>query len=129
MARATEDQRATMRAYRGFLRAALAYARYLRASGRLADPESEVDIAGLEAMLWRVMAGIGGADGGGRVVRLSQAPEELLGHAARGQLRRYREAVFEDSRRLRDVSAALRRRTRLTRARLLGADGGRRAIR
>lgn len=130
MARATEQQPAAMRAYRAFLRAALAYARYLRASGRLADPESEVDIAGLEAMLHDMMERAEQPDErDGKVLRLPRDPAELINHAARGQLRRYQEAVFADSRRLRNASAALRRRARVTRARLLSVEGQRRAAR
>lgn len=130
MARATEQQRAATRAYRAFLTAALAYARYLQASGRLVDPESEVDIAGLEAMLARLVDRADQPDGReGRVVRLPQDPTELLNHAARDQLRRYQEAVFADARRLRSASALLRRRARLTRAHLVCLDGHHRAAR
>ncbi|HSR25294.1 MAG TPA: hypothetical protein VLW53_17185 [Candidatus Eisenbacteria bacterium] len=125
MARALEEHSATLRAYRAFLTAALAYARYLRARGRLVDSESEFDIAQLEAMLRRVAEGPEGAGAvDGPLLRLPHRPADFLGHAARGQLRRYREAVFEDSRRLRRASVALRLRAGLTRARLVALDGG-----
>lgn len=124
MARTLEEHSATLRAYRAFLTAALAHARYLRACGRLADPESEFDIAELEAMLQRVADGAGGAEAvDGPLLLLPQHPADFLDRAARGQLRRYREAVLEDSRRLRRASAALRRRARLTRARLAALNG------
>jgi hypothetical protein len=124
MAPASEEYRTAMRAYRSFLRAALSYARYLRAAGRLMDPESDIDIAGLEIMLARLVTAAEGADGGGRVVPLPLQPAQRLSHAARGQLLRYQEAVFEDSRRLRIVSEALRRRARQTRAGVPYTDGG-----
>jgi hypothetical protein len=100
-----------LRAYEAFVNATLVYTRYLCARGRLDDPESATDIAALEAEHQRLRSLL--ATGADRVrLALPLDPADRLAHAARRQLRLYREAVCADSRRLRARSAALVRRSR-----------------
>lgn len=99
-----------------FLTVTLAHTRYLRANGRLSDPESAKDIAALEEeqaqlreRLERVRAEVRADE---RKLRLPQDPGSRLSVATRRELRLYRDAVCEDARRLRAHSAALVRRSR-----------------
>lgn len=109
-----------LRACDAFLSATIAHARYLQTSGRLVDPESRKDIRTLEEEhrqlrlhLDRIDAELGSA--GSRLRLLPQDPGRRLTLAARRELGRYRDEVFEDSRRLRERSAALVRRSRESR--------------
>jgi hypothetical protein len=116
-----------LRAFDAFLSATLARAKYLRASGRLVDPESATDIAALEAEhLWirRRLDRLRSEQPPAAVlVRLPDDAAGQLSLATRRQLRRYRDAVCEDARQLRARSAALRLRSGAARhLRLL--DGG-----
>ena len=118
--------RTWMRAWEAFLSATLAHARYLQTTGRLRDAESRYDIRTLEdehrqlrRRLDRLEAEIELADS---PVRVPQDPAKRLSLAARCELRRYRDEVFEDSRLLRARSAALVRQSREVR-RLRGVEG------
>jgi hypothetical protein len=106
-----------------YLSATLARARYLRATGRLADPESATDIATLEAEQERVKRRLARLRPGPATARLPDDPADQLALATRREVARYREAVSEDSRRLRARSAALRLRSRAAR-RLRLLQGG-----
>ena len=114
MARDLEQHRDAMRAYAAFLRATVAYLRFLRARGRLQDQESAADVAALEAERDRVEHQL--ARPAGQLappVQLPRDPGARLAHAARRQLRIYREAVCAESDRLRATSGALVRRSRI----------------
>jgi hypothetical protein len=100
-----------LRACEAYLSATLAHARYLQAGGRLMDAASADDIQLLEEehrqlrlRLDRIQAELELAGSPPRVPRDAAARISL---AARRELRRYRDEVCEDSRRLRARSAAL----------------------
>jgi cell division protein FtsB len=123
-------KRQWLQACEAFLSVTLAHTRYLRARGHLADPESAKDIAALEeehermrARLERLRAELA-QDGSG--LRLPQDPGQRLALATMRELRFYRDAVFEDARRLRAHSAALVRRAREARRLHLLDGSGRR---
>jgi len=105
-----------LRSYDLYLSATIAHARYLRATGRLVDPESATDILALEEEQRRLHLRLARMDAEAGPtssrLRLPQDPVGQLSLAARRELRRYRDEVCEDSRRLRARSAALVRRSR-----------------
>jgi hypothetical protein len=95
-----------------YLNATLAHAKYLMATGRLADPESANDVAILEEEHRQIRLQLDRLPGEPAArVRFPLDPARRLSVAARWQLRCYREVVCEDSRRLRAHSAALVRRS------------------
>lgn len=100
---------AWLRACDAFLGATLAYTRYLQAGGRLTDPESRREVAMLEAEHQCVQSQLSEMkeERAAQPLRLPDDPAERLALAARRQLRRYREAVCSDSRRLGAQSAEL----------------------
>jgi len=110
MARELEQHRDAMRAYAAFLRAAVAYVRFLQARGRLGDAESVADLRMLEAECERTHHRLRLQPD--RPLALPADPVARLALAARRQLRLYREAVCDESRALRARSGALRRRSR-----------------
>jgi hypothetical protein len=117
-------EREWLRACDAFLSATLAHTRYLRATGRMADPESAKDVALLELQYRDIRARRERlpAEREPSIVQLPQDPGMRLSMAARRELGSYRDAVCEDSRRLRATSAALVRRSR--QARRLRVAGG-----
>ena len=107
-------ERDWLRACDAFLSATLAHTRYLRATGRVADLESARDVVLLEEqysrLRWRLERLK--AQQGAPIVTLPQNPAARLTLAARRELLHYRDAVCEDSRRLRARSADLVRQSK-----------------
>jgi hypothetical protein len=117
--------RSWLRACDAFLSATLAHARYLQTSGRLMDAASADDILVLEEeqrqlrlRLDRLRAELEPA---GSQLRFPEDPAIRISLATRRELRRYRDEVCEDSRRLRARSAALVRQSREVRRLILVA--------
>lgn len=123
MGRDLEQHRNAMRAYAAFLRAAVAYVRFLRARGRLLDDESATDLAVLQAEYERVHDHI--LRYPDQILMFPRDPAARLAHAARQQLRLYREAVCDESRLLRARSNMLLRRSAEERRRRLHEVGPR----
>jgi len=111
-----------------YLSVTLAYTRYLLATGRMADPDSAVDVAALEEEHARVRLRLGrlraelDANPYPNLLLLPQDPGHRLSLAARNELLRYQQAVRADARRLRANSAALVRRSREARRLRNGVD-------
>jgi hypothetical protein len=118
-----------LRACDAYVAATLAHTRYLRTKGRLADPESAKEIAALEEEHVRLRLRLGRLEAEPETsalqLRLPQDPRWVLSLATRREVLRYREAVCEDSRRLRARSDALVRQSRAARRlRVLGGAAG-----
>jgi hypothetical protein len=108
-----------LRACDSFVTATLIHTKYLRTKGRLADPESAKEIAALEEEHLRLRLHLGRLQRDPEAERssllLPQDPGKRISLAARRELRRYQEAVCEDSRRLRERSATLVNQSRAAR--------------